>query len=92
MKDHEQFALGEMLASVDNEEQASKLIDRHLIRDMRGNLRAYGQQKFAVRNAVQVIAVCLLVVNVGQLWKPRLTHLQVKKLKLYVRKIDFDGD
>ena len=30
---------------MDNEEQASKLIDRHLIRDMRGNLRAYGQQK-----------------------------------------------
>jgi len=24
---------------------ASKLIDRHLIRDMRGNLRAFGQQK-----------------------------------------------
>ena len=44
-KTMEQFALGEMLASVDNEEQASKLIDRHLIRDMRGNLRAYGQQK-----------------------------------------------
>jgi len=41
----EQFALGEILESVDNIEQASKLIDRHLIRDMRGNLRAYGQQK-----------------------------------------------
>ena len=44
-KTMEQFALGEMLESVDNTEQASKLIDRHLIRDMRGNLRAYGQQK-----------------------------------------------
>jgi len=44
-KTMEQFALGEVLVSVDNREQASKLIDRHLIRDMRGNLRAYGQQK-----------------------------------------------
>ena len=44
-KTMEQFALGEILESVDNVEQASKLIDRHLIRDMRGNLRAYGQQK-----------------------------------------------
>ena len=44
-KTMEQFALGEILESVDNIEQASKLIDRHLIRDMRGNLRAYGQQK-----------------------------------------------
>ena len=40
-----QFALGEFLESVDNKDQASRLIDRHLIRDMRGNLRAYGQQK-----------------------------------------------
>ena len=39
-----QFALGELLYSVDNQVQASKLIDRHLIRDMRGNLRAFGQQ------------------------------------------------
>ena len=39
-----QFALGELLYSVDNKVQASKLIDRHLIRDMRGNLRAFGQQ------------------------------------------------
>ena len=44
-KTMEQFALGTILTSVDNMEQASKLIDRHLIRDMRGNLRAYGQQK-----------------------------------------------
>ena len=44
-KTMEQFALGTILTSVDNTEQASKLIDRHLIRDMRGNLRAYGQQK-----------------------------------------------
>ena len=40
-----QFALGETLSSVDNKDQSSRLIDRHLIRDMRGNLRAYGQQK-----------------------------------------------
>ena len=40
-----QFALGTTLHSVNNKEQSSKLIDRHLIRDMRGNLRAYGQQK-----------------------------------------------
>ena len=40
-----QFALGELLHAVDNKTQASILIDRHLIRDMRGNLRAFGQQK-----------------------------------------------
>ena len=40
-----QFALGDSLHSVDNVQQSSKLIDRHLIRDMRGNLRAFGQQK-----------------------------------------------
>ena len=40
-----QFALGSTLHSVNNTEQSSKLIDRHLIRDMRGNLRAFGQQK-----------------------------------------------
>ena len=44
-KTMEQFSLGEILHSMNNKEQASKLIDRHLIRDMRGNLRAYGQQK-----------------------------------------------
>ena len=33
-----QFALGDLLYAVDNKQQASKLIDRHLIRDMRGNL------------------------------------------------------
>ena len=44
-KTMEQFSLGEILHCMDNKEQASKLIDRHLIRDMRGNLRAYGQQK-----------------------------------------------
>jgi len=40
-----QFALGTTLYCVDNEDQSSRLIDRHLIRDMRGNLRAFGQQK-----------------------------------------------
>lgn len=40
-----QFELGEVLHAVDNEDQAGRLINRHLIRDMRGNLRAYGQQK-----------------------------------------------
>lgn len=40
-----QFALGTTLYSVNNKDQSSRLIDRHLIRDMRGNLRAYGQQK-----------------------------------------------
>lgn len=40
-----QFALGECLESVDNKDQSSRLIQRHLIRDMRGNLRAFGQQK-----------------------------------------------
>ena len=40
-----QFALGDCLESVDNVDQSSRLINRHLIRDMRGNLRAYGQQK-----------------------------------------------
>jgi len=45
MKTMVQFALGTTLHSVDNEDQSSRLINRHLIRDMRGNLRAYGQQK-----------------------------------------------
>ena len=45
MKTMVQFALGTTLTSVDNNDQASRLIDRHLIRDMRGNLRAFGQQK-----------------------------------------------
>ncbi len=40
-----QFELGNVIRAVDNEIQAGKLINRHLIRDMRGNLRAYGQQK-----------------------------------------------
>ena len=40
-----QFALGEVLYSVNNQKQSAKLIDTHLIRDMRGNLRAFGQQK-----------------------------------------------
>jgi len=40
-----QFELGNVLHSVDNKDQAGRLINRHLIRDMRGNLRAYGQQK-----------------------------------------------
>ena len=45
LKTMAQFALGTTLYSVDNKDQSSRLIDRHLIRDMRGNLRAYGQQK-----------------------------------------------
>ncbi len=45
MKTMVQFALGTTLSSVDNNDQSSRLIDRHLIRDMRGNLRAFGQQK-----------------------------------------------
>jgi len=40
-----QFALGESLYAVNNRKQSAKLIDTHLIRDMRGNLRAFGQQK-----------------------------------------------
>ena len=40
-----QFALGDLLVSVENTDQSSRLIDRHLLRDMRGNLRAFGQQK-----------------------------------------------
>ena len=40
-----QFALGDLLVCVDNTDQSSRLIDRHLLRDMRGNLRAFGQQK-----------------------------------------------
>lgn len=40
-----QFELGERIRAVDNKDQAGRLINRHLIRDMRGNLRAYGQQK-----------------------------------------------
>ena len=40
-----QFALGTVLEGVDNTDQAGRLINRHLIRDMRGNLRAFGQQK-----------------------------------------------
>ena len=40
-----QFELGNVIRAVDNEIQAGKLINRHLIRDMRGNLRAFGQQK-----------------------------------------------
>ena len=40
-----QFSLGEILYAVDNQKQSAKMIDTHLIRDMRGNLRAFGQQK-----------------------------------------------
>ena len=44
-----QFAPGDCLESVDNVDQSSRLINRHLIRDM-GCLRAYGQQKVRVLN------------------------------------------
>lgn len=44
-KTYMQFELGERIRAVDNKDQAGRLINRHLIRDMRGNLRAYGQQK-----------------------------------------------
>ena len=40
-----QFKLGAILHGVDNEDQSSRLLDRHLLRDMRGNIRAFGQQK-----------------------------------------------
>jgi DNA polymerase II large subunit len=40
-----QFKLGALLRGVDNEDQSSRLLDRHLLRDMRGNIRAFGQQK-----------------------------------------------
>ena len=40
-----QFELGDVIHAVDNTDQAGRLFNRHLIRDMRGNLRAYGQQK-----------------------------------------------
>jgi DNA polymerase II large subunit len=40
-----QFNLGAILVSVDNKDQSSRLLDRHLLRDMRGNIRAFGQQK-----------------------------------------------
>ncbi len=40
-----QFDLGALLVSVDNKDQSSRLLDRHLLRDMRGNIRAFGQQK-----------------------------------------------
>ena len=40
-----QFALGTILYGVDNVDQSSRLLDRHLLRDMRGNIRAFGQQK-----------------------------------------------
>ncbi len=44
-KTYMQFELGAKIRAVDNKDQAGRLINRHLIRDMRGNLRAYGQQK-----------------------------------------------
>jgi len=40
-----QFKLGEILYGVNNQDQSSRLLDRHLLRDMRGNIRAFGQQK-----------------------------------------------
>ena len=40
-----QFTLGAILHGVDNVDQSSRLLDRHLLRDMRGNIRAFGQQK-----------------------------------------------
>ena len=40
-----QFRLGEILLGVDNVDQSSRLLDRHLLRDLRGNIRAFGQQK-----------------------------------------------
>ena len=39
-----QFKLGSLLVGVDNLDQSSRLLDRHLLRDMRGNIRAFGQQ------------------------------------------------
>ena len=39
-----QFTLGALLHGVDNQDQSSRLLDRHLLRDMRGNIRAFGQQ------------------------------------------------
>lgn len=39
-----QFMLGTLLYGVDNQDQSSRLLDRHLLRDMRGNIRAFGQQ------------------------------------------------
>jgi len=39
-----QFQLGSLLVGVDNIDQSSRLLDRHLLRDMRGNIRAFGQQ------------------------------------------------
>ena len=40
-----QFRLGELLHEVDNEDQSSRVLDRHLLRDLRGNIGAFGQQK-----------------------------------------------
>lgn len=40
-----QFRLGELLHGVDNVDQSSRVLDRHLLRDLRGNIRAFGQQK-----------------------------------------------
>ena len=54
-----------MLRAVDNEIQAGKLINRHLIRDMRGNLRAYGQQRPDALNVGLPIAVFRLRASVS---------------------------
>ena len=40
-----QFALGDLLVSVENTDQSSRLIDRHLLRDMRGNLASLWSTK-----------------------------------------------
>ena len=37
--------MGELLHGVINEDQSSRVLDRHLLRDLRGNIRAFGQQK-----------------------------------------------
>jgi len=76
-----QFALGDVLFGVDNLKQSAKLIDTHLIRDMRGNLRAFGQQKVrctkcgAKYRRVPISGTCMTIT--GKTTDP-FTHAEVE--------------
>ena len=51
-----QFRLGELLHGVDNEDQSSRVLDRHLLRDLRGNIRHSGNKRFAALSVIILIA------------------------------------
>jgi len=78
-----QFALGETLVSVDNTDQASRVIDRHLIRDMRGNLRAYGQQKVRCTSCGESYRRPPIAGNCLTLLEERIDSFSNKPIKIF---------